>query len=223
MLDADPSLKAGELWMLKRLNGLSPDADLKRLVDRAVRDLAGHKSARLVDPKAPKTALPADPGRGLIKFMYYVLAPIGVPESRAEAFIRDFLSQPGTGYVLTHQFLVLEWAGETGLAVPESLREKKDGLLERIAAEQASGTQFSDLFAERASILFAFSAVPPETAAGWVETILAAQAADGRWLDTKSTPLTYDGQNATAMHPWGHTTGFAAAAIGFYLQRYGVG
>lgn len=217
---ADSSgMRAGETWLLKELSEIYSDPDLERLIAQATKNLAADKGARLLDPGAAKTSLPPSPGRGAIKLMYYVLAPMGAPESRGIEFIRDFLAHPESGYVLTHQFLVLEWAKDVGLELPESLRAKRSMLLKGIAAEQASDPEFSDLYAERVALLLAFGTVPLATAAGWIDTILAAQTPEGRWVDNENRRVTYDGQTFLTAHPWAHTSGFAAAALGFYLHR----
>jgi hypothetical protein len=44
------------------------------------------------------------------------------------------LLQERTGYFLTHQFLVLEWASQTGLDLPKEMIAKRTELLARILA-----------------------------------------------------------------------------------------
>ncbi len=219
-LQRGSALNIGELWFLQKLCGVHPDEDLGRLVERAVERLASNRAAHLVNPTVPRAALPANPGRGMTRLANYVLAPAGKPESRAIDFIADFVASEETGYVLTHQLLVLEWAQSTGLELPDTVRLRKQELLGRIAREHAAAPGFSDLFAERATILLAFAPPPPAEAARWIDTILAAQLPDGRWVQSAKSYITYDGQTSVARHPWTHTSGFAAAAIGFYLVRY---
>ena len=162
--------------------------------------------------------LPEFLGHGIMRLATDASAPTGQPTARALEFIDAFTATPATGYVLTHQFLVLEWARHVGVAMPDQVWERRGGLLERIAAEQAVDHQFSDLFAERAAILLAFSAPDSREADRWIDLIAAAQTGDGRWTSPRSL-ITYDGQQAPTNHPWVHTTGFVAAASGFYLQR----
>ena len=216
-----PAMEPGEAWLLQRLARARPDdAALGALMARTEQRLAGHRAARLLQPDAAPFALPEDPGRGIVRLATYIFAPVGAPAARAAAFIDDFTATPGVGYVLTHQWLVLEWAHGLGLGLPAAVAARRDDLLERIAAEQRADSQFSDLFAERAALLLAFGQPSAAAAGGWVEVIAAAQPADGRWVSGRSA-LAYDGQHATASHPWVHTTGFVAAAMGFYLEREG--
>ncbi|MFN8641987.1 MAG: hypothetical protein U0802_10125 [Candidatus Binatia bacterium] len=215
--DARP-MEIGEAWFLQRLAAERPDPVLRAVVADSERRLAGHPSARILRPDAAPAPLPEDPGRGIARLATYVLAPAGSPPERAAAFIDAFTATPASGYVLTHQLLVLPWAESAGLALPPAVAARRAGLLERIAAEQAADTQFSDLFAERAAILLAFTAPDPREADRWIDVIAAAAPADGRWVSSRST-IAYDGQTASANHPWPHTSGFVAAASGFYLQR----
>jgi len=215
-----PAMEVGEAWFLQQLAAQRDDADLRALVADTERRLATHEAARLLRRDAAPIALPEDPGRGIARLATYVYAPLGEPADRAIGFIDDFTATPATGYVLTHQILVLEWARHVGVALPDAVWQRRDGLLARIAAEQAADTQFSDLFAERAAILLAFATPERGEADRWIDVIAPAVQPDGRWLSTRS-PIAYDGQQATANHPWVHTTGFVAAATGFYLQRSG--
>lgn len=213
-----PAMEVGEAWFLQRLAAQRADPELRALVADAERRLGGHRAARILRADAAPAPLPADPGRGIARLATYIFAPAGSPPERAVAFIDDFTRTPASGYVLTHQWMVLEWADSAGLALPAALAARRAGLLERIAAEQAADTRFSDLFAERATILLASAAPDAREAERWIDVIAAAAPADGRWVSSRST-IAYDGQTASANHPWVHTTGFVAAASGFYLQR----
>lgn len=215
-----PAMEPGEAWFLQRLARARNDPALRTLVTRSEQALASHVAARLLRPDAAPYALPADPQFGIKKLAVYVFAPAGAPPERAVAFIDAFTATPAAGYVLTHQFLVLEWAPAAGLALPAQVAARRADLLERIAAEQRGDAQFSDLFAERAAILLAFARPAEAEAARWVDVIVAARPADGRWTSPPSS-LHYDGVTATATHRWEHTTGFVAAALGYYLEAFG--
>ncbi|MBX3025632.1 hypothetical protein KF840_12065 [bacterium] len=215
-----PAMEMGEAWFLQQLAAQRADPELRALVAETERRLRDHRFARLLRADAPPPPLPADPGRGITRLATYVFAPVGAPPERAAAFIADFTATPGTGYILTHQFLVLAWARSVGLPLPAATSGRAPGLLAAIAAEQRADARFSDLFAERAAILLAFAPPSPAEADRWVEVIAAARRPDGRWLSPPSE-IEYDGVSATANHPWTHTTGFVAAAMGFYLQQRG--
>lgn len=215
-----PAMEIGEAWFLQRLAAQRPDPELRALVLETERRLHDHQAARLLRPDAPPLPLPADPGHGIMRLATYVNAPVGTPPERAAQFIADFTATPGAGYVLTHQFLVLAWAGSVGLPLPAAISGREAALLRAIAAEQRDDGTFSDLFAERAAILLAQARPSPYEADRWVEVIGNARQPDGRWLSPPST-IAYDGGTGTARHPWTHTTAFVAAAMGFYLQQRG--
>ena len=213
-----PAMEIGEAWMIAQLAAERADPPLRDLAAATGQRLAGHRASRLLRRDAAPLDLPEDPGRGIARLATYIYAPAGHPPERAAAFIDAFTAAPATGYVLTHQLLVLDWAASAGLALPAAVTARRAALLERIAAEQAADTTFSDLFAERAAILLAFAAPPAAEADRWLAVIAAAAPADGRWVSGRSA-IAYDGQTASASHPWVHTTGFVAAAAGYYLQR----
>lgn len=214
-----PPMEVGELWFLQQLAAARPDPELQALLAATVERRRGHALARLVDPTAAPFPLPEDPGRGIARLAAYANAPAGAPLPRAAAFVDAFTADPSAqGYPLTHQLLVLEWARTTGLELPDAVRARRTELLRRIAAEQRADTGFSDLFAERAAILLAFDRPGAAEVDGWLAVIAAAQPANGRWTSPPSA-MTYDGQSATARHPWVHTTGFVLATAGYALAR----
>ncbi len=215
-----PAMEVGEAWFLQQLAAQRNDPELRALVSETQKRLATNQAARLLSRDAAPMPLPEDPGHGITRLATYVFAPAGEPVPRAVSFIDAFTATPDTGYVLTHQLLVLEWARSVGLPLPDAILQRREGLLTRIAAEQAADTRFSDLFAERAAILLAFTTPSRGDADRWIDVIAGAAPADGRWVSTRST-IQYDGQQASASHPWAHTTGFVAAATGFYLLRSG--
>jgi len=209
----------GSVWILQRLHRTFRDQRLGDFIGRGVEDLHANDAISLIDPRAAKVHLPEHPGRGFERFATYVLAPLGLPETRAIEFLTAFLADDERGYVQTHQLLGLEWAKEAGLDLPDLLLGRIPILLARITVEQNADPSFSDLFAERAAILLAFASPSRADAARWVAIILGAQEADGSWVDAQGVALAYDGAHATTRHPRPHTTAFAAAALGFYLDR----
>ncbi len=219
-LEREPVLYGGEVWFLQRALEVRPDERLRWRLQRAVKKLAGTREERLVNPTAPLFSLPEDPGRGIMRLAHYLLAPIGAPKVRAVEFISDFLSHDADGYVLTHQLLVLEWARAAGLDLPEEVRQRRRPVLDRMKSEQAGQQVFSDLFVERTALLIAFASPPASDAGRWVDTVLREQRPDGSWHDSKRSVLAFDGQQSWAVHPRGHTTGFAVGALLYFLERY---
>jgi hypothetical protein len=218
LLRAEHLLNSGTVWVAGRLSRLDPNPALQALVERSVAALHSDPSARLIDPTLPPVELPADPGRGIMRFAHYVQAPTGAPLTRAVDFLTQFLSTDEHGYVLTHQLLALLWSADQGLPLPANLVARQADLLDRMAAEQAALPRFNDLFAERTAFLLAFGAPPRADAAGWIATIVAAQQPDGRWVDQTRSTITYDGQTAPAIHEWTHTSGLAVTALWFYTH-----
>ncbi len=209
----------GDIWVLQKLLQLRPDPELERLVEWWRGELGSSPFRRHIDPEATRVALPEDPGRGIIRFYNYVLAPFGRPESRALEFIRELVSSQETGYVLTHQFLVIEWAGEQGLVLPVPVLALRPQLLDRIAAEHAADHRFSDLFVERTAILLVFAEPVPAVASDWVEILLTAQLPEGNWQDLELGTIAFDGQTTAAMHNRAHTTTWGALALAAYAHR----
>lgn len=219
LLATDHLLNTGTAWIAGRLMRVDPNPALEALYERSVTALHDDPSARLIDPTLPAVQLPADPGRGIIRFAHYVQAPYGEPRTRAVDFLTQLLATDEQGYVLTHQLLVLLWAADHGLPLPADANAKQPYILDRMAAEQrAAPSEFSDLFAERVAFLLAFGAPPRADAKRWIDTIVAAQQPDGRWVDTVSSTVTYDGQSAAAYHEWTHTTGLGVTALWFYTH-----
>ncbi len=146
-------------------------------------------------------------------------APFGKPRERAISYINDFLATKESGYILTHQFYVLEWAEQTGLELPKQLTDKKPNILKQILREQLKSKSFSDLYAERAATLLRFGKPKAKDAAKWIDTIVNAQLKDGNW-PVYSTLLTYDGQSAIVTPPASHTAVLSLLALRVYINEY---
>jgi hypothetical protein len=216
----EPSFQVGDIWVLQQLIHLQPHAGLARLVEWWTGELEPNPFLRQIDPAAAYAALPPDPGRGIWRFYHYVLAPFGLPESRALEFLRDFVRREATGYVLTHQLLAIEWAKEQGLALPETVIATRPELLGRIAAEQAADGTFSDLFAERAALLIRFAEPTPAESSAWIDTLLTAQLPDGSWQDFSHTVIDFDGERAPTMQSRAHTTAWTELALVAFLHGH---
>ena len=200
---AETNLQAGSIWNLRQGLSRHPDPELAAFLDRAAAELAGTRYERLVLPDAPRIQLPEELGRGLEQLTSYSMAPLGIPEERALRWVADYAAPDASGYTLTHQFLYIEFAEQTGLELPELLAARRDALLGRIEAEQSAATGFSDLFAERVAILMLFGDPQPEQATGWIEVLLRTQLANGHW-DSRGDPAAPGSI---------HTTGLCAAAL----------
>ena len=215
----EPVLSVDEIWVLREILKLTPDEALQQFVNDKIAGLRGNSFLRLIDPNVSRIDLSADQYSGFSRFYSYVLAPFGMPEERAISFINDFLATEESGYILTHQFLVLEWAEQTDLELPEPLRNKRKGILERILQEQLADDSFSDLYAERAAILLRFKKPKAKDAVNWIRTIVNAQLKDGSW-GIYSKELTYDGQSTILKPTASHTIVLSLLSLRVYLNAY---
>lgn len=213
------AFQSGTLWNLIKLTEYTGDDRyagwVRDMIGFAVRD----PGVRLVDSSQPQPALPVDPGRGLLRFTNYVLAPVGRPAFIARRFIEQFISEAGEGYVLTHQILVVQWAREQGLKLPASAEDRTQQLLEALEREQDANAKFSDLYAERAAILIMYGNPAPEKVAGWIDLVVNAQRDDGSW-GTSSQTIVYDGRQSFATNTEAsHTQSWALLALASYLKQ----
>ena len=55
--------------------------------------------------------------------------------------------------------------------------------------------------------------------AAQLQSYVAAQQSDGRWIDKEISQFGYDGQMFMAIHEWTHTTGLCIVALASYLQQ----
>lgn len=214
------AFQSGTLWIMRKLTEYTGDARYGDWVDEMVPLAASNDRAlRLVDLSQPKPVLPVDPGRGFVRFGNFVIAPVGQPEFLARRYVLEFISEPGEGYVLTHQIVVIEWAREQGLALPANVEDRKRQMLQALEREQDADPQFSDLYAERAAILVMYGDAPPEKMATWAGLIVDAQRNDGTWPQSGQTVL-YDGRKSVARKTEAsHTQALSLLALAGYLKR----
>lgn len=212
-------LNVGDIWVLQEILKSAPNRELRQFVDSKMSSFAGDPFERLINPDASRVALPVDPGVGASRLYHYMLALAGFPEKRAISFITDFLSTNESGYILTHQLLVLEWSKQTGLALPHNILLKENILLERIKQEQLSDESFSDLYAERVAVLLHFGKQEVADVATWIKTIVEAHLRDGSW-GQYSDSLSYDGEITTGELGANHTRILALLAIRDFLDNY---
>lgn len=211
--------QSGTLWNLQQIAEINSDSSYRQIVED-MKNISTEDSLRLIDHSFAKVRLPISPGRGLMRFSHFVKAPFGEPESRARVFITMFLTKPGTGYVLTHQLLAIEWAHQQGLRLPKELIAKKSGLMLLIEAELDADPTFSDLYAERTGILLLFGDIEQAKAEEWVKVIVKAQKQDGGW-GSFSKKIIFDGQ--TFVSPKAdpsHTLSWAMLSLAKYIALY---
>jgi len=209
---------SGAVWSLQHLYP-QREPRIDALIARSIAAQGADPTARLNTPALPPPAIPADPGRGVVRLSRYLQAPYGTPTERAAGFLRDFLSTPGDGYILTHQLLALQWSEQFGVIPPRAAAALRAPLVERLLAEQRTApANFSDLYAERVALLLALTSVPQAEIDAWLATITTAQHDDGRWVDDGVSPLAYDGQQAAAQHDWTHTSAHAVTALALALR-----
>jgi hypothetical protein len=127
-----------------------------------------------------------------------------------EVVAKTMFSETSEGYVLTHQYLALQFMKRGGCLDPvgeQALRRAA----ERIAAEEERSEEFSDLFAERAAVLL-YGDDRQLVEPFWIDAILASQEPSGAWSDEAFASRVY----ATAENP--HTTALAFWALAEYSR-----
>lgn len=210
------------VWHVDLLRSIRPDPQLRFWANARRRLLSDHATYRLIEPSAPLTELPDDPGRGLDKWSVYMKAPFGKPRALAVRYVRDYLGPPGaapeSGYVLTHQLAVLEWSRMTDLPLPQELWDRKPALLDAIAEEHADDDAFSDLFAERICFLSVYGNPSDEELARSVKILVDAQVEPGVWAPPPVT-LAYDGESRQTEVEPEHARKMAMVALAEYLRR----
>jgi hypothetical protein len=210
------------VWHIDMLVQIRPDPQLEWWANLRRRLLTRHETYRLIEPTAPLTLLPDNPGTGIDKWHVYMRAPFGAPQETAVRYVEEYLgpelAAPESGYILTHQLTVLEWSKMTELPPPAELWEREPVLLERIAAEHAADDAFSDLFAERIFLLSVYGNPSEQELERSVRVIVDAQVEPGVWAPPPVT-ITYDGQAwSTAVEPE-HARKMAMIALAEYLAR----
>jgi hypothetical protein len=214
------SFELDEAWLLRDyLLPVYPDGALAAKVESEVPRLSQRSGyGLLLDPGQPRPTVPhhlpdAD-GARLLSYMY---STFGTPESLALARTRQFVSEPGREYVLTHQVLVLVAWRDTGRSLPEDLVGRMDELMLKLKKEQAKDTEWSDIYAERAAFIVTFGREPcPEGLEQWTKTAMAAQEADGSF---GNHPWTWRyGRTRQEVSRPSHTTVLAAAVLVAYLR-----
>lgn len=219
---SDPdAVQIDVIWLLKDLLQTFPDNDLQKLADTRQASLWGHPMMIMLNPTALRIPLPEEPGRGIDRYYTYNKSAFGTPQERAIQYISEFLATKESGYILTHQLLALVWAEESGLELPNQLKERRKDLLKQIHSEQTNeaGIFYMDLYAERAALLLRYGKVPRRDAERWIERLIQMQNKDGNWPGTLAV-LHYDGQFGSSLPPPPHTTVLAMTALRNYLDKY---
>ncbi|RDH84972.1 MAG: hypothetical protein DIZ80_05775 [endosymbiont of Galathealinum brachiosum] len=210
-------LAVDELWALKNISELTNDNKLKKLIKERAEAVSGDPFLLLLDPEASRISLSSDMGIGGQKLFNFMSAPFGEPEKRAISYVNQFMEYKATGYILTHQFFVLEWAIQTGLISADNYSLKKLELLTRIYDEQTKDNFFSDLYAERVTILFKYADVDFEDQKKWMSMIVQMRKSSGGWglFERRET---FDGQDAVIKPGDVHTRVLIIWAIQMYMD-----
>ena len=146
-------------------------------------------------------------------------APFGKPKKRAISFLKQFVEINANGYILTHQYMVIEWAKQTGVIASNAFESKKSELLEKIYQEQKLDLDFSDLYAERSAILLNYGNVSKQDARKWLITIINSHQTFGGWGEF-TTKETFDGQEATIKPSNIHTRVLVLWSMQQYINNY---
>lgn len=210
--------RIGTLWAVREVLELRPTESLRDYLRGSLEDCGARAGVRIVDPEAPRLQLPENPGRGVVRFANFVRAPAGAPEYRAVRWIDELTSVSGTGYLLTHQLLVLVWSDDTGLELPEHIARRSGSFLAAILREQRADPLFSDLFAERLAILLRYGQPDREESETWIRTLVDAQNQQGLWEPGAGPGFEFDGVRGAGTQPTSHTTSLALLALAGFLE-----
>lgn len=218
---SDKTIEIDVVWLLKKVLKSYPDKELEKLIEQREAAFFNHPMLIMITPHAPRIPLPTTPLRGLDQYYTYVQSPFGEPKELAIQYLNDYLAKPASGYILTHQLLVLIWAEETSLILSPELQNRKKDLWEKIYAEQSddTGVFYIDLYAERAALLLEYGKVSLSDAEKWIELLILLQNKTGSWPTTHAV-LQYDGQFGSSLPPPSHTTVLAMTALRNYIDKY---
>lgn len=218
---AEKMVQADVLWVLTQLS--KKDAEIESFIERMKNNVYKPFYVPGVFPMLPRVDLPEDPGRGTSRYATYVKAPFGQPEELALKYISDYIADECSGYPLTHQFMCLIWAEQTGLPLTDSMKERREQLWDKIYMEQCGMEEVDslDLFIERVAIILKYASkqkVDCNKVHLWITTIQQLQLGDGSWPLSK-TILYYDGGSSMLSSPRSHTTALAMMALDTYIFR----
>lgn len=210
------------LWVLCQFEGV--DAELKEFVDESKVSILNPHFIPGVFSDLPCVELPKSPDRGIRRLILYLQAAFGCPRERSVSWLQDFIATDESGYVLTHQFLVLIWGEQAGLLFSGDVLSRKRELLLRVYEEQYSvgGVDSMDLYMERVAILLMyghFVSLDRGAVDKWMKQIVDLQLDDGAWPLSK-TLITYDGESTVVSSPRSHTTALAMMALSAYIRIY---
>ena len=213
----EPKLNPDVIWILQQIAKINPDETLQKFIEEKTAIVPEHLALCAIIPDAPRVELPEQLPSGFSRYRECLLAPFGAPAERAVSFIEVFLSTDERGYVLTHQFLVLIWAEQMDLEIPEHLQNKKEKLLQAILNEHRDDDIFSDLYAERAAMLLYYGNPDAREADKWINKIIDSQMDDGNW-GVHPALVNYDGQAVMLTSPKQHATVLSLWALYAYLD-----
>lgn len=186
-----PDVDAGSLMVFDYLHRNWAVVELSDAASLAVTRLnAPNRSAddalldRLVDPAARLPTVAEIEASGLPTTRVLAAAlhcdrrPLSAAQDEALASLTD-----GGGYNTTHAALAVQWMAELGCSADGSLRSE---IVDKIAAELTSATAVTDLALEQSSVLWYLGAID-EVPDDWRARVIAAQRADGSWVDGENT------------------------------------
>lgn len=221
----EKKVAADVLWATIQIQKEKQDSKLEHFVKSQKAQIRNPTYLPEVFPSREKVSLPKSPKPGIRRFLTYLDAPCGQPEKTALSHLNSFIFKKNTtGYILTHQFIVLLLAEQAGLPISQNWRLRKKKILEEVYAEQmrASSVDCIDLYIERVAFLLFFgdqNKIERDHADLWIKTIINMQLQDGSWPLSKSS-LSYEGETTNVSSPRSHTTVLAIMALQAYLTSY---
>lgn len=209
-----------EAWVLGRIGEAQHSRRTKQAWEEAIDSrISSSTLGRLVDPDAERPQVADDLQENVFPRMTEAArASLGEPKSKALDQLREYTGEEATGYLLSHQVLVLEWWRDGGRDLPEDLQARKKDLLQKVREEQRKAEGFSPLFAARAAVLLLVGGDRcPSDFERWARTIFEAQKEDGSW-PSGTAQIAYGGKTVELELPPAQVAGHILAVLRRYLD-----
>lgn len=180
--------EVGTLWILDELCQNINDKRLKQLYQREL-NTARYKQSfkyylKLFDEKVVVEKIPesrAISTSDLFIIEDWLIAAVNCKDfAPSEEILRQLFDSGYSGYLATHQLLAIMWLKEQGYQNGR-IEPKIKEVIESIVSEQVTENEFSDLFAERITLIL-YAGYGEKIERRWIKTILDAQKEDGRWI-----------------------------------------
>jgi len=221
---AEKKVAVDVLWALTQIQNKQQDTAIDRFIQDMKKHIRNPTYLPGVFPDRPKVTLPDSIQPGIRRFITYLSVPCGQPQETALRHLQQYISEDASGYILTHQLIVLLLSKQAELPIPPEMEKTKRRLLRKIYHEQLnlSTVDCVDLYMERVALILFFGnkkEIDLQAIETWIHTIIEMQLPDGSWPLSKSI-LAYDGATTSVSSPRSHTTVLAVMALQAHLRDH---